>query len=172
MIGLNTAAVYVLQTLGSLYLLIVLLRFVLQLVRANFYNPLCQFAVKATQPLLKPLRRIIPSMFGLDMSSLVLAILVQLALMAMRIESILNRRVRRTASDRATEGGTRGRFSVAGADGVSTNGWFQSATDARVSESLACRSGYHRSAQGTRDGVRADAVSRRQVARVAGEARG
>jgi len=85
MIGLNTAAVYVLQTLGSLYLLIVLLRFELQLVRANFYNPLCQFAVKATQPLLKPLRRIIPSMFGLDMSSLVLAILVQLALMALTL---------------------------------------------------------------------------------------
>jgi YggT family protein len=85
MIGLNTAAVYVLQTLGSLYLLIVLLRFVLQLVRANFYNPLCQFAVKATQPLLKPLRRVIPSMFGLDMSSLVLAILVQLALMALTL---------------------------------------------------------------------------------------
>jgi YggT family protein len=75
----------VLQTLGSLYLLIVLLRFVLQLVRANFYNPLCQFIVKATQPLLKPLRRIIPSMFGLDMSSLVLAILVQLALMALTL---------------------------------------------------------------------------------------
>ncbi|MEB2644231.1 YggT family protein [Pseudomonas canadensis] len=85
MIGLNTAAVYVLQTLGSLYLLIVLLRFVLQLVRANFYNPLCQFIVKATQPLLKPLRRIIPSLFGLDMSSLVLAILVQLALMALTL---------------------------------------------------------------------------------------
>ena len=85
MIGLNTAAVYVLQTLGSLYLLIVLLRFVLQLVRANFYNPLCQFVVKATQPLLKPLRRIIPSLFGLDMSSLVLAILVQLALMALTL---------------------------------------------------------------------------------------
>ncbi|MBN3863002.1 YggT family protein [Pseudomonas frederiksbergensis] len=85
MIGLNTAAVYVLQTLGSLYLLIVLLRFVLQLVRANFYNPLCQFAVKATQPLLKPMRRIIPSLFGLDMSSLLLAILVQLALMALTL---------------------------------------------------------------------------------------
>ena len=80
MIGLNTAAVYVLQTLGSLYLLIVLLRFVLQLVRANFYNPLCQFVVKATQPLLKPLRRVIPSLFGLDMSSLVLALLLQILL--------------------------------------------------------------------------------------------
>ncbi|QHF01405.1 MULTISPECIES: YggT family protein [Pseudomonas syringae group] len=85
MIGLNTAAIYVLQTLGSLYLLIVLLRFVLQLVRANFYNPLSQFIVKATQPLLKPLRRIIPSVFGLDMSSLVLAIIVQIILMALTL---------------------------------------------------------------------------------------
>jgi YggT family protein len=82
MLGLNDAAIFVIQTLGSLYLLIVLLRFILQLVRANFYNPLCQFAVKATQPLLKPLRRVIPSMFGLDMSSLVLALLVQIALFA------------------------------------------------------------------------------------------
>lgn len=85
MIGLNTAAIYVLQTLGSLYLLIVLLRFVLQLVRANFYNPLCQFIVRATQPLLKPLRRIIPSLGGLDMSSLVLAIIVQMILMALTL---------------------------------------------------------------------------------------
>ncbi|WP_434679153.1 YggT family protein [Pseudomonas sp. R1-18] len=85
MIGLNTAAIYILQTLGSLYLLIILLRFVLQLVRANFYNPLCQFAVRATQPLLKPLRRIIPSLFGLDMSSLVLAIIVQMILMALTL---------------------------------------------------------------------------------------
>ncbi|RMV18232.1 Integral membrane protein YggT, involved in response to extracytoplasmic stress [Pseudomonas savastanoi] len=85
MIGLNTAAIYVLQTLGSLYLLIVLLRFVLQLVRANFYNPLCQFIVRATQPLLKQLRRIIPSLGGLDMSSLVLAIIVQMILMALTL---------------------------------------------------------------------------------------
>ncbi|HLT04778.1 MAG TPA: YggT family protein, partial [Pseudomonas sp.] len=56
--GLSTAAVYVIQTLGSLYLLIVLLRFVLQLVRADFYNPLSQFIVRATSPLLMPLRRI------------------------------------------------------------------------------------------------------------------
>ena len=82
MSGLNGAAIFVIQTLGSLYLLIVLLRFILQLVRANFYNPLCQFTVKATQPLLKPLRRVIPSVFGLDMSSLVLAILVQMVIFA------------------------------------------------------------------------------------------
>ena len=80
MLGINDAAIFIIQTLGSLYLLIVLMRFVLQLVRANFYNPLCQFVVKATQPLLKPLRRVVPSMFGLDMSSLVLALLLQILL--------------------------------------------------------------------------------------------
>ncbi len=85
MIGLNTAAVYILQTLGSMYLLIVLLRFILQLVRANFYNPLCQFIVRATQPLLKPLRKIIPGFGGLDIASLVLAILLQFILIALTI---------------------------------------------------------------------------------------
>ena len=80
MLGLNDAVIFIIQTLGSLYLLIVLMRFILQLVRANFYNPLCQFVVKATQPLLKPLRRVIPSLFGLDMSSLVLALLLQILL--------------------------------------------------------------------------------------------
>ena len=79
--GLSTAAVYVIQTLGSFYLLIVLLRFVLQLVRADFYNPLSQFIVRATSPLLMPLRRIIPGFGGIDLASLVLAILVQLVLM-------------------------------------------------------------------------------------------
>ena len=83
--GLNTAAIYILQTLGSLYLLIVLLRFVLQLVRADFYNPLSQFTVKATQPLLKPLRRIIPGFGGLDLASLLLAVLVQLVIMALTL---------------------------------------------------------------------------------------
>ncbi|WP_339080358.1 YggT family protein [Pseudomonas sp. TMP9] len=85
MIGLNTAAVYILQTIGSLYLLIVLLRFILQLVRADFYNPLSQFIVRATHPLLKPLRKVIPSLAGLDLASLALAILVQLVLMALTL---------------------------------------------------------------------------------------
>nr|WP_298174717.1 YggT family protein [uncultured Pseudomonas sp.] len=81
MSGFIEALVYIIQTLGSLYLLIVLLRFILQLVRADFYNPLSQFIVRATQPLLRPMRRFIPSLLGLDMSSLLLAILIQLLLM-------------------------------------------------------------------------------------------
>lgn len=83
--GLDTAAIYILQTLGSLYLLIVLLRFILQLVRADFYNPLSQFTVKATQPLLRPLRRFIPGFGGVDLASLVLAVLVQLVIMTLTL---------------------------------------------------------------------------------------
>ena len=85
MSGFAEALIYIVQTLGSLYLLIVLLRFILQLVRADFYNPLSQFTVKATQTLLKPLRRIIPGFGGLDLASLALAILVQLVLMVLVI---------------------------------------------------------------------------------------
>src|SRR5690606_9496650 len=79
---LSQALLLIIQTLGSLYLLIVLMRFVLQLVRADFYNPLSQFIVRATHPLLRPIRRIVPSIGGLDLSSLVLAVLLQMLLMA------------------------------------------------------------------------------------------
>lgn len=78
---LSQALIFVVQTLGSLYVLVVLLRFILQLVRADFYNPLSQFTVRATQPLLMPLRRVIPGVGGVDLASVVLALLVQLALM-------------------------------------------------------------------------------------------
>ncbi|MAT92541.1 MAG: YggT family protein [Halioglobus sp.] len=69
--------VYLIQTALSLYLLAMLLRFLLQLVRADFYNPISQFLVKVTNPLLLPLRRIIPGYAGLDLASLLLAVLLQ-----------------------------------------------------------------------------------------------
>ena len=83
--SLNTAAIYLIQTLGSIYLLIVLLRFLLQLVRADFYNPLSQFIVRATKPLLMPLRRLIPGYGGLDFASLVLGIAIQLVMLILII---------------------------------------------------------------------------------------
>jgi YggT family protein len=63
----------------GLYVSVILLRFFLQYFRADFYNPLSQFVVKATDPLIKPLRKIIPGFAGIDMSSLVLAYLVIVA---------------------------------------------------------------------------------------------
>lgn len=82
MSGLTEALIYILQTLGQLYLMVALLRFIAQLVRADFYNPLCQFTVKATQPLLAPLRRIIPNVAGVDLAGLVLVLLLQFVLIA------------------------------------------------------------------------------------------
>ena len=69
----NQAVVFLVQNLFLLYIYIVLLRFMLQLARADFYNPLSQFIVKATSPILNPLRRIIPGFAGVDIASLVLA---------------------------------------------------------------------------------------------------
>lgn len=70
-------AIYVIRTLGSLYLLLVMLRFLFQLVRADFYNPVSQTIAKATNPLLLPLRKVIPGFFGIDLASLILGLLVQ-----------------------------------------------------------------------------------------------
>ncbi len=80
MSALNEAFIYILQTLGQLYIFVVLFRFILQLVRADFYNPISQFVVKVTQPLLTPLRKIIPGFAGLDLAALALAFLVHMAL--------------------------------------------------------------------------------------------
>ena len=66
------------STVTDIYTLLVVLRFLLQVAKADFYNPLSQFIVKATDPLLKPLRRFIPGFWGIDLSSLVLALLVQI----------------------------------------------------------------------------------------------
>ena len=77
MTPLTQAGMLVINTLAGLYLLVVVLRFLLQLVRADFYNPVSQFIVKATNPLLIPLRKAIPGLGGIDLASLVLALFVQ-----------------------------------------------------------------------------------------------
>lgn len=66
------------QTFFNLFLVAVLLRFLLQVARADFYNPISQFLVRVTNPLLKPLRRVIPGVRGVDLASLVLALLVEM----------------------------------------------------------------------------------------------
>ncbi|MFC0118022.1 YggT family protein [Pseudoalteromonas xiamenensis] len=60
----------------DLFLMVVLLRFWLQWARADFYNPLSQFVVKATAFAVNPLRKIIPGLGGVDLASLLLAYLV------------------------------------------------------------------------------------------------
>lgn len=66
----------VINTLFDLYILLVLLRFLLQMLRADFYNPVSQFIVKLTTPPLRILRRFIPSVAGQDAASIVLCLLL------------------------------------------------------------------------------------------------
>lgn len=70
---------FLLQTLGNLFVIAVLLRFMMQLFRVPFRNPFAQFIVAITDFAVKPLRRVVPGLLGLDWACLVLAWLVELA---------------------------------------------------------------------------------------------
>lgn len=70
---LATPAIFLIKVAFGLYATLVVLRFLLQLMRADFYNPVSQVIVKLTKPLLNPLRRVIPGVAGMDIASLVLA---------------------------------------------------------------------------------------------------
>jgi YggT family protein len=75
----------VVDTLSSLYLMLILMRFILQLSRADFYNPISQLVVKATNPLLIPVRRLIPGIAGIDVASLVLAWIFQTLVLGLKM---------------------------------------------------------------------------------------
>ena len=75
--AVNEIFIYLIQTALTLYMIAMLLRFLLQVVRADFYNPISQFLVKVTNPLVIPLRRIIPGFGGIDLASLLLTLLLQ-----------------------------------------------------------------------------------------------
>lgn len=72
----TSAAGFLIESVFSLYIFAVLLRFMLQLVRADFYNPVSQFLVKITNPPLKPLRRVIPGLWGIDLASVFLLLVL------------------------------------------------------------------------------------------------
>jgi YggT family protein len=87
------AGVFLVQVLFGLYTLAVLLRLLLQIARADFYNPLAQALVKITNPPLLPLRRVIPGLFGIDLASVVLLLIVngiKLLLVALILGAALN----------------------------------------------------------------------------------
>jgi len=69
---------FLISTLFSLYILAVMLRFLLGMVRADFYNPVSQFLVRITNPVLVPLRKVLPSIGKFDIAAIVLMIALQL----------------------------------------------------------------------------------------------
>ena len=74
---LGNSAGLIVNTLGGLFLLAVLLRFLLQVAKADFYNPISQAVVKITDPAVRIFRRLIPGYKGVDFSSLILALLIE-----------------------------------------------------------------------------------------------
>lgn len=68
---------FLVRTLTDLYLLTFLLRFILQWIRADFYNPFAQAIVKLTNPLINPVRRIVPSSRSIDIPTLVVLIVLE-----------------------------------------------------------------------------------------------
>lgn len=73
------AGVFLIETVFGLYMLIVMLRFLLQWVRADFYNPVSQGIVMMTNPPLRLLRKVIPGWFGIDFASLALLLILAIA---------------------------------------------------------------------------------------------
>jgi YggT family protein len=67
--------VFLINILLDLYIIVLMLRFILQQVRADFYNPLSQFIVKVTAPVLNPARRLIPSVSGIDTATIIVIVL-------------------------------------------------------------------------------------------------
>ncbi len=74
---LSDAALFLVDTILGIYILLVLIRFLLQLVRADFYNPISQFIVRATNPPLVRLHRFIPGLWGVDLAALLLLIAME-----------------------------------------------------------------------------------------------
>ena len=70
--------IFLLDTVFSFYILAVLLRFLLQWVGGDFYNPISQFLVKITHPPLRLLRRHIPAIGRVDTSSIILLVSLQM----------------------------------------------------------------------------------------------
>ncbi len=90
---LQQIGAFLIETLFSLYIGAVVLRMLLGYAGANFYNPLSQFLVKVTNPVLVPLRRFIPSMGKIDTSAIVLALgltLIKLILLSLIVFGAVN----------------------------------------------------------------------------------
>ncbi len=74
---LGQAGVFLIEVLFGLYILALMLRFLLAMVRADFHNQLSQFIVKVTNPPLVPLRRFIPAFMGIDWANIILIFALQ-----------------------------------------------------------------------------------------------
>ena len=74
---MQPALIFIIKTIAQLYLLVLLLRFWLPLLRADFRNPLAQGILRITSPIVVPLRRLLPSIGRIDTATIVVAFAIQ-----------------------------------------------------------------------------------------------
>jgi YggT family protein len=75
--NISSAIVFIVNAITSLYLLVLLLRFWMPWLRADFRNPLAQGILRFTSPVVIPVRRIVPSFGRLDTATVLVAFVIQ-----------------------------------------------------------------------------------------------
>lgn len=73
-----SAGVFLIQTFFGIYFILIMVRFLMQVSRVDYYNPLCQGIIKVTDPAIKPLRKLLPTVRGVDFATLTVGFLVEL----------------------------------------------------------------------------------------------
>lgn len=74
----DTAGLFLVSTLFDLYLFVLALRLMLVWARADYYNPLSQFVIKLTQWIINPLRKIIPNVKNIELSTVIVFLLFEM----------------------------------------------------------------------------------------------
>lgn len=78
----SDTGIFLIDTVIGLYTLVVMLRFLFQLTGADFYNPISQTVVKLSNPPLVRLRRVVPSLPGIDTAAVVLLLILEMCRIA------------------------------------------------------------------------------------------
>lgn len=77
----SQAFAFLIETVFQLYLAVLMLRVLLEALRADYYNPVCQALIKVTDPLVKPLSRLIPNVGSLSLAGLVVLYVLEIILL-------------------------------------------------------------------------------------------
>ena len=76
--SLDQAALFLVTTLFNLYLWILMIRVILYWQRANYFNPLSQFILRTTDIFIKPIKRFVPTLKGIEVATIVVFVIVEL----------------------------------------------------------------------------------------------
>jgi YggT family protein len=75
---MGNAGVFLVTMVFGFILLMMMLRFFLHWVQADFYNPVSQFIASVTTPLIRPLQSFMPTIYGMDLATLAMALALQM----------------------------------------------------------------------------------------------